>query len=119
MALEPYGFKRELSSVALPEEAATPRTEARLPRYFFDLHGGDELLIDHEGIVLPHSDAATSAALLQARDILAGDIRGGSLALNLWLAVRNEAGAIVHELSFQDAVEIRWPHEKTGVARLG
>lgn len=74
-------------------------------KYFFHLIDSIEVCLDPEGVRLPH-EAIEDAALLQARDCMAGDVKEGRLRLDYRIDVHNEAGALVHSLSFADAIEI-------------
>lgn len=74
-------------------------------RYYFHLRDGEDHLIDAEGIEL-FADAVSGVALVQARDCMAGDIKTGLLKLDTFIDVYDRDGALVHSLSFGDAVEI-------------
>ena len=80
-----------------------------MPRYYFHFHDGAELLVDHEGVDLPNIGAVIRSTLEQARGLLAADVAVGELDLGLSIKVTDEAGAIVHDLQFQDALTISWP----------
>ena len=49
------------------------------------------------------------AALLQARDCIAGDVMTGRLDLHSRIDVHDEADAIVYSIRFEDALEIAPP----------
>ncbi len=80
-----------------------------MSHYYFHLHDGAELLVDHEGVDLPDVDAVIRSTLDQARSILASDVLAGELELHLSIEVTDEAGIVVHALQFQDAVTISPP----------
>ena len=76
-----------------------------MPRYFMHLRDSTDEVLDPEGIEMP-PEAVPGAALMAARDCIAGDVKIGRLDLRYRIDVHAEDGAIVHTLSFADAVEI-------------
>lgn len=81
-------------------------------KYFFHLVDSSEVVLDPEGVFLP-INAIADTALLQARDCMAGDVKDGKLRLDYQINVHDEQGALVHSLSFADAIEIVSPHPHT------
>jgi hypothetical protein len=77
-----------------------------MPLYFFHLKDGEDVLIDAEGMELRDIDDAKATALLQARDIISHEALKGHINLAQWIEVRNEAGAPVCSIKFEDAVHI-------------
>jgi hypothetical protein len=75
-------------------------------RYYFNLPEGSDVLLDPEGCVLPDLAAAVERSLQTAREMLSADVLEGRLPLAMRLDIANEAGAVVHSLSFPDAVVI-------------
>lgn len=86
-----------------------------MPRYFFHLRDGVDVLLDPEGIELA-VDVVPAAALKAARDCLAHDAREGRLDLDQRIVVEDEAGAAVHTIEFMDAFEISLPPTRPPVA---
>jgi hypothetical protein len=78
-----------------------------VPRYFFDLYNDMDVL-DEEGKELPDIDAAKATALCEVREMVLASIADDS-ELNLchYINVRDEGGAIVYVMRFQDAVTIK------------
>lgn len=76
-----------------------------MPRFFFHLRAGSDEVLDSEGRLLP-ADAVADAALLEARDCIAGDVMTGRLDLHSRIDVYDAAGELVHSLGFADAVEM-------------
>ena len=76
-----------------------------MPKYFFHLIDSVDVLLDPEGNEMP-SEAVVGAALLQARDCMAADVKSGRLDLHYRIDVHDEAGELVHTLPFEDAVEV-------------
>jgi hypothetical protein len=76
-----------------------------MPRYFFHLRDGVDEVLDPDGIQMP-ADAVIGAALIQARDCMAGDVKQGRLDLHCRIDVHADDGKLVHSLSFADALEV-------------
>ena len=76
-----------------------------MPRCFFHLRDGSDVLLDPDGVELP-ANAIAGAALLQARDCIAGDVKNGRLDLNYHIDVHTKDGEVVHSLAFTDALEV-------------
>ena len=78
-----------------------------MAQYFFDLHN-DIDAIDHEGVDLPDLMAAKLHALDEARTMIQASVaESGRIDLRHYLDVRDETGAVVHVMRFEDAVQIR------------
>ena len=78
-----------------------------MPLYFFHLRDGIDALLDKEGRELGSVDAVAKAALIEARGIIAHEVRDGYVLLDKFIDVENAYGGLVHRLSFADAVAIR------------
>ena len=79
-----------------------------MPRYFFHLRDSTDEVLDPEGVEMP-AKAVAGAALLQARDCMAGDVKNGRLDLHYRIDVHDESGAVVHSLAFEEALEVVRP----------
>ena len=79
-----------------------------MPRYFMHLMDGKDVLIDPEGIEMP-PEAVAGAALLAARDCIAGDVKNGKIDLHCRIDVHDGSGKLVHSQAFADAVEVVQP----------
>ena len=77
-----------------------------MPRYYFHLHDGAEGR-DEEGRELADVDAARAEAIRGARDVMAEDVRQGSVTLSHWIEVRDQGGHRVFSVGYRDAVEFR------------
>jgi Domain of unknown function (DUF6894) len=73
--------------------------------YFFHLRDGSDILLDPDGAEMAFAEVAAKA-LWQARDCMAGDVKGGCVDLRFHIDVHDESGANVHSIAFADAVEI-------------
>jgi pyridoxine/pyridoxamine 5'-phosphate oxidase len=78
-----------------------------MPRYFFDLHNDTEAP-DYEGKVLPDVEAAKADALDEARAMIKASIdETGRIDLRHYISVRDESGAVVFNMHFEDAVAVQ------------
>jgi hypothetical protein len=75
-----------------------------MPKYFMHLRDGTDEVLDPEGVMLPE-EAVVGAALMAARDCMAGDIRDGRVDLGYRIDVHADDGSVVHSVSFGEAVE--------------
>jgi len=80
--------------------------EGRVARYFFHLCDGGDLLLDPEGRETDDASMIRNLALRDARSIISQDVLDGEIDLKCFIQVRDEAGDLVHELRFRDAVKI-------------
>ena len=76
-----------------------------MARYFFHLHDGVDTLLDPEGRELD-ADQVVAAVLGEARAMIAADVLGGRINLDQRIEVKDSAGKVVHQVAFQDAVEV-------------
>jgi len=90
-----------------------------MPLYYFHLYDGCDWVPDTEGIELADDAAVEAAALWQARDVMAGDIREGRIDLNLRIVIDDASGARAHTLSFADALTIAPVSDGHGNGRSG
>ena len=72
--------------------------------YFFHLSDGHDVIIDAEGKEIPDPTQIGVQALREARAMISQDALGGRINLNQYIEVRDEAGKLVHQLCFRDAV---------------
>ena len=76
-----------------------------MPRFYFHLRD-DFDADDEEGQELAGLAAAREAAVGQARQIAAEDVRQGCLNLGYSIEIANEEGEVVATVTFEDAVTI-------------
>src|SRR5256885_1021024 len=74
-----------------------------MPRYYFNTRIGDELISDPEGEVLVDPDRAWEMARAMIRELLKTEGTSGAL-LNATIEVTDDAGEIVLEFPFSEAV---------------
>lgn len=96
---------------AIPARAPRPRTprageEAGLALYYFHLTDGHQTLIDPDGRELANPNQIPVLALQEARAMIGQDALVGRINLNQYIEVRDEAGKLIHQLRFRDAVTI-------------
>jgi hypothetical protein len=77
-----------------------------MPRYYFHLCDGKDILLDDEGREL-EADQLEAMTLSEARAMIAADVLTGEIFLNQSIEVHDETGRIVHRLSFDKAVDVR------------
>ena len=77
----------------------------RLPRLFFQLKDG-VTLCDEEGMTFATVDEARSEAVRVAREIMADEVRQGSLTLIDRIEIADEGGNAVTVVTFADAIRI-------------
>ena len=73
-------------------------------RYFFHLCDGISKLLDPDGREL-EVENVSAIALAEARAIIAADAKAGHIYLDQRIDVLNEAGELIHQLQFEDAVQ--------------
>ena len=73
--------------------------------YYFHLLNDVDVLLDPEGRELD-GDKIASAALAEARAIIAADVRDGRVDLDHGIEVQDSSGKMVHRISFEDAVRV-------------
>ena len=70
-----------------------------MPRFFFHLYD-DTVVRDEEGVELPDEEAAHANALASARDMACAEVSEGILDLRHRIAVVDEDGNTVEEVTF-------------------
>jgi hypothetical protein len=77
-----------------------------MPRYFFHLHLGDETIRDPEGQFLRDPDEAWEAARATAQDLMGSKLSRPIDPSSSSFEVVDEAGEIVLEFPFVEAIEV-------------
>jgi hypothetical protein len=65
-----------------------------MTRYFFDIHEGDSIAPDEEGLEFPHVEAAQEEAAHSLADLVRDKIRGQPNC-HMAIEVRDNAGPVV------------------------
>lgn len=78
-----------------------------MSRYYFHVHNGAGLVLDHEGVELRSLEQARLAAVKGARSLISADVEAGLLDLNGRIEVVDASGTVVMVVAFRDAVVIR------------
>lgn len=77
-----------------------------MPRFFFDLHNDVEA-IDPEGKEFPDLQAAKANLLIEVREMIQASIEdSGKVDLRHHIDIRDESGAVVCVMHFEDAVTV-------------
>jgi hypothetical protein len=85
-----------------------------MPRYYFHLTTGGEVLSDDDGSDLIDVDAAREEGLKAAREILSQSlVAGGQLDLTQQIDVADEAGRTLLTIPFRTAVRLEVPVDDT------
>lgn len=79
---------------------------AAVPRYYFHVCDGSGFAEDEEGRELPNAEAARQEALKGARDIMAEEIRNGTLGLSSFIEVEDEHHTLLFTVAFEDVLSI-------------
>ena len=77
-----------------------------ISRYFLHLREGADVALDPGDIECVSVEQLRQAVLWNARDVIAGDALSGTIHLNCRIVAEGQSGAVVHTLSFADAVDI-------------
>jgi hypothetical protein len=88
--------------------------DAAVPRFFFNIHDGDQTFCDPEGTELADLDAARHEALMDARWMLAEGLRTGRVVLARHFEITDEAGQVLATVRFRDVMS--QPLDGTAIA---
>jgi hypothetical protein len=77
-----------------------------MARYFLHLRDGTDETLDPDGAECPSLDELKAVVLSSARDVIAGDVRRGTIDLRYRIDAELETGEIVHSLPFANALTI-------------
>jgi len=83
-----------------------PEQELAVALYYFHLGDGHQALVDLEGREVEDLSELGDLALREARAMIGHDALSGQINLQQFIEVRDDAGRLVHRLSFRDAVTI-------------
>lgn len=78
-----------------------------MPLFYFHVYDGMLVAPDDEGLELANIETARDEAVRGARSILSDEILRGCIDLNGRIEIAGEDGAILLELPFRDAFEIK------------
>ena len=70
-----------------------------MPRFYFHLRDGTDVLLDPEGVQLAGLEAVRGEAMRAARDTLAHGLQDGMLDLRPRIDIESADGVIVHSLA--------------------
>lgn len=77
-----------------------------MSRFYMHLRNRAGEMLDLEGTECFDRDALRKLVLLNARGLIAADVMGGVIDLSFRIDAEDAAGALVHSLSFADAVKV-------------
>jgi hypothetical protein len=75
-------------------------------RYFLHLRDSTDEVLDPDGSEFEDMEAVRNAVMVNARDLIAGDVRNGLVDFRYRIDAENEAGQVVYSLPFKHAVNI-------------
>ena len=76
-----------------------------MPKFYFHLEMSNGVYSDEEGRDLPDVEHVRANAVLDARDLMAADVKAGRLCLGDRICIVDEQGVVVLSLPFHEAVE--------------
>ena len=74
--------------------------------YFFHLCDGNDTLIDPDGREVVDVATLSDIAIKEARAMISQDALGGKISLDQFIEVRDQAGKLIHQTAFRDAVSV-------------
>jgi len=77
-----------------------------LSLYFFHLCDGHDTLIDPDGREVVDVATLSDIAIKEARAMISQDALGGKISLDQFIEVRDQAGKLIHQTAFRDAVSV-------------
>ena len=77
-----------------------------MTRYFLHLRDSTDEVLDPDGSEFEDMEAVRNAVMVNARDLIAGDVRNGLVDFRYRIDAENEAGQVVYSLPFKHAVSI-------------
>jgi uncharacterized protein DUF6894 len=77
-----------------------------VPRYYFHVFN-DQTSLDDEGQQLPDLEAARARAIEGAHSLMADALKAGRIIVSHHIAVENEQGELLMNVTFGEAVEVR------------
>ncbi len=75
-----------------------------MPRYFFDVVSGSNIVADEEGTDLPSLDTARSEAVSDARYLMSEAILRGEDVSHKVVQIRDDRGDVVLRVPFADTI---------------
>jgi hypothetical protein len=78
-----------------------------MARYHFHLHECGTTILDEEGLDKSDMESVYQEALIGARELMCAEMMKGRLCLGCHIEVQNEAGNVVLELPFTEAVTVK------------
>ena len=76
-----------------------------MPRYFFNIVDDDRTIVDSQGVELADLDEVRQEAVTSARELMSESVLRGQTANGRRFVVTDEAGMVIAEIPFKDAME--------------
>lgn len=77
-----------------------------MSRYYLQLRNHASEMLDPDGTECFDTGSLRNVVLVNARDIIAGDVKNGVLDLSFRIDAEDASGVLVHSLPFADAIVI-------------
>ncbi|MGV3552165.1 DUF6894 family protein [Rhizobium sp.] len=77
-----------------------------MPKFYFHVRDGDQIIRDHEGIDMPGKDAAAAEAKQAARDLLAEQLKFGATLDTRQFEIVDDRGEKVLSLPFRSVLRL-------------
>ena len=77
-----------------------------MPKFFFNIRKGEQLIVDHDGTALADEDAALEEALASAREIVARKVLANEIIDGEQFEVFNASGERVLIVPFKSALRL-------------
>jgi hypothetical protein len=76
-----------------------------MPHYFFNIADDDRTIVDSQGVELASLDEVRQEAVASARELVSESVFRGQTPNGRRIVVTDEAGMVLAEIPFQDAME--------------
>jgi hypothetical protein len=76
-----------------------------MPRYFFNIVDDDRTIVDSQGVELADLDEVRQEAVTSARELMSESVLRGQTPNGRRFVVTDEAGMVIAEIPFKDAME--------------
>jgi len=83
-----------------------------MPRFYLHVCNGSGFVEDEEGVELADVAAARAEAIKGLRDLMAGDLRSGTLNMASFVEIEDERHQLVTTVTFLEAVQVETRHGK-------
>jgi uncharacterized protein DUF6894 len=90
----------------VPPCAGADGRDQTMPRFFLHIRDGAQLIVDHDGSLLPDLATAHREATQGARDILAEHLRAGKPLNGQQIEITDEGGTLLAVVTFKSVMNL-------------